>query len=299
MQSGVSRRVVLAGAAAATLLVSPPAEGAGTEPGRQERARARLRELEDRFGGRIGAYVQDTGAGAAFGYRQGERFPLLSTFKAVAAAAVLRLARDTDPALLDKRVRWTPEDVLPASPVTSQFVDSGLLLAQVCDAAVTRSDNTAGNVLLREIGGPAGLTRYFRSLGDPVSRLDRTETELNAWEPGEIRDTTTPAAMGRTLRRLTMGTGLVPADRDRLNGWLVGNLTGAARIRAALPGWLVGDKTGRGQTYGTANDIAVAWSTRAAPLILAVYTNRHDRNGQVDDAVIAETARILRAAVAP
>ncbi|GGK73417.1 hypothetical protein Ppa06_31950 [Planomonospora parontospora subsp. parontospora] len=66
-------------------------------------------------------------------------------------------------------------------------------------AAITVSDNTAGNVLLEQISGPAGLTRYYRSLGDPAGRLDRWEPQLNEWKPGERRDTVKPVFMARSL----------------------------------------------------------------------------------------------------
>jgi beta-lactamase class A len=188
--------------------------------------------------------------------------------------------------------------VLPNSPVTGQHVDTGLTVAQLCDAAITRSDNTAGNLLLSQIGGPAGLTAFARTLGDPTSRLDRWETDLNDWRPDDPRDTTTPAAIGRDLARLTIGSALVPQDRQLLNGWLRGNTTGGARIRAGLPTtWVIGDKTGTSQSYGAANDIAVAWPPGSAPLIIAIYTNRHQPDAAADNQIVATTATVLAGAL--
>ncbi|MGH3387630.1 MAG: class A beta-lactamase [Actinomadura sp.] len=257
--------------------------------------RRELRRLETGFQGRIGAFAIDTETGRTVGYRANERFPMLSTFKAVAAAAVLSKGRENDPGLLDRRVRWRRADLVAFSPVTGQHVDTGLTVAQLCEAAITRSDNTAGNLLLRQIGGPAGLTRYVRSLGDPVSRLDRWETELNLWRPGARRDTTAPAYIGRDLHRLTVGNALDARDRARLVGWLRANTTGDARIRAGLPEtWTVGDKTGTSDRYGAANDIAIAWPpSSSAPLIISIYTNRHAAGAANDDKVIATTATLL------
>ncbi|GAA3539537.1 PEN family class A beta-lactamase, Bpc-type [Nonomuraea rosea] len=261
----------------------------------QARAAKELRALEASFKGRIGAYAIDTATGKTIAYRSGERFPLLSTFKAVACAAALHKARTSEPGLMGKVVHWTTAELEENSPVTEQHVKDGLTVSELCKAAVTRSDNTAGNMVLRQIGGPAGLTRYFRTLKDPVSRLDRWETELNDWTPKEKRDTTTPGAMGRDLRALTAGNALSAKDRQTLNAWLIGNQTGDARIRAGLPKtWMIGDKTGTNATAGLANDVAVVWPGKsAAPIILSIYTNRSASDAAASDKAIASAATIL------
>lgn len=255
--------------------------------------RKALRELETSFKGRIGAYAIDTATGRTVGYREGERFALASTFKAVAAAAVL--ARTTDRELTSRVVHWTADEVKPNSPETGKHVKDGMTLAELCRAAIIYSDNTAGNMLLKRIGGPEGLTRYFRGLKDPVSRLDAWETELNTWRPKQKASTTTPASIARDLRALTIGGALGAKDRSRLVGWLRDNTTGDARIRAGLPEtWIVGDKTGTGATYGTANDIAVVWPAEdAAPIVMAIYTNRLAAGASADNEAVARTAAVL------
>ncbi|MFI6512314.1 class A beta-lactamase [Streptosporangium sp. NPDC050855] len=286
---------VLGGGTASAAPVPAVATAVVQEAPGEAGVRRELRALEASFKGRIGAYAVDTATGRTISYRSGERFPMLSTFKAVAAAAVLHKARTSDPGLMDRVVRWTAAEVKEHSPITSEHVDDGMTVAALCDAAITHSDNTAGNMLLKQIGGPAGLTRYFRTLKDPISRLDRWETELNDWSPKERRDTTTPASMGRDLRALTAGKALTAKDRERLNGWLIANTTGDARIRAGLPKtWKIGDKTGTSSSYGAGNDIAVIWPRgSAAPVIMAVYTNRRAADGVADNTVIARTATVL------
>ncbi|GGK42183.1 beta-lactamase [Pilimelia terevasa] len=291
----LSRRHLLVGASAALLAVPTAPASAATRGD----WRARLRELERRHDVRIGACALDTARGTRVGYRAGQRFPLLSTFKAFAAAAVLDRGRHYDPGLLDRRLYWTEADLVPYSPVTDRHVADGLTVAQLCDAAVVHSDNTAGNLLLGQVGGPAGLTGYLRRLGDPVSRLDRWEPDLNAWVPGECRDTTTPAAAARLLAATAVGNALAAQDRGRLNGWLRASVTGAARIRAGLPAdWTVGDKTGTSaDAYGAANDIAVATPPGAAPLVMSVYTRRPAPGLPHLDSVVAATATVLAQAL--
>ena len=282
------------GTAAASAATAPSKAVSGPGDG-EAGARKELRALEASFKGRIGAYALDTATGKTIAYRSGERFPLLSTFKAMASAAALHKARTSDPGLMERVVHWTAADLKPNSPVTEKHVADGLTVAELCKAAITYSDNTAGNMVLKQIGGPAGLTRYFRTLKDPISRLDRWESELNDWTPKERRDTTTPASIAGDLRKVTAGDALAAKDRATLNSWLMANTTGGARIRAGLPTtWTIGDKTGTGSTYGTANDIAVIWPAKgAAPIIMAIYTNRPAADAAVDQKAIADTAAIL------
>lgn len=259
--------------------------------------RKELRRLEASYKGRIGAYAIDTGTGRTVGYRAYERFPSNSTFKAILCAAILDRARTSDPGLMERTLRWTEKEVVSHSPVTGlkENIANGLTPDRLCHATITTSDNTAGNVLLKEIGGPAGMTRYYRSLGDRVGRLDRWETALNDWEPGEKRDTVMPAFMARNLQKVTVGDALTAEDRKRLTGWLKATTTGDARIRAGLPKtWTAGDKTGTNpDQYGMASDIAIAWPPSGAPVIIAVYTHRRAVDGTVDDTVIARTASVL------
>ncbi|MFD7020134.1 class A beta-lactamase [Streptomyces sp. NPDC059928] len=274
--------------------VNAPATAPAPAPLDARGVRDELKRLEATHHVRIGAYALDTVTGRTLSYRGNESFPSLSTFKAMECAAVLDTARRSEPGLLDKVVHWKQSDEVPNSPVTAGQGTIGMTVAQLCRAAITRSDNTAGNLLLDRIGGPGGMTRYYRSLGDPVSRLDRREPELNDWKPGERRDTTTPSAMGRDLGKSSVGNGLAPADRAQLNTWLRATVTGDERIRAGLPkDWTVGDKTGTTDAYGAANDIAVAWPPSRHPVIIAIYTNHPTADAGADNEAIAATTRAL------
>ncbi|WP_439410112.1 class A beta-lactamase [Bradyrhizobium sp. DASA03076] len=250
-----------------------------------------IKQLEQKSGGRLGVSVLDTNSGVPIHHRGDERFPMCSTFKVLAAAAILK---DVGSKLegLERRVRIEQADLVEYSPVTSKHVGGeGMSLRELCEAAITLSDNTAGNALLKNIGGPAGLTSFARSLGDETTRLDRIETELNEAAPGDPRDTTTPNAMAANFRRLLLGDALVPEGRDQLVKWLGANKTGDSRLRAGLPqGWRVGDKTGSGQRE-TANDVAIVWPPERSPIIIAVYLTGAslDPNGRND--VIASVGR--------
>jgi beta-lactamase class A len=258
---------------------------------RRASTEAEFAALEKASGGRLGACLYDTASGMQIGYRANERFPMCSTFKSVLAGAVL--ARSTrDEGLLQRPVKYSRSDLVGYSPISGKHVEDGMTVADLCDAVTRYSDNTAANLLIRMLGGPAAVTAFARSIGDGSFRLDRYETELNTAIPGDVRDTSTPAAMGQTLRALVLGDALPPYQRTLLTRWLRESTTGAHRIRAGVPaGWSVGDKTGSGD-HGTSNDAAILWPPGRAPLSLVVFYTQVERDAKWKDEVIAAAARI-------
>jgi beta-lactamase class A len=278
---------LLATSAAAPAYASAPAAGT---------PEARLRDLEERHGARLGVFAHDPVTHRTVRHRADERFPVCSVFKTLAAAAVLR-DLDHHGEVLSRRIHYTEADLVDGSDHTRAHLAEGMTVAELADVAIRYSDNTAGNLLLRELGGPTAVTRFARSLGDRVTRLDRWETELNSAEPWRRTDTTSPRAIGRTYARLVLGDALNRRDRARLTHWLLGNTTSAKRFRAGLPKtWTVADKTGSG-SYGTANDVGVAWTEDGTPLVLAVLTTRPAPDAPYDDALVAEAAAVVAAAL--
>ena len=293
MQGMISRRRFALGACCGALA---PAFGA-----RFAMAADRLSDdfarIERESGGRLGVAVADSQSKAQWTHRADERFPICSTFKLVAAAAVLARV-DAGKEQLARRIRFEPRDVVVGSPVTKDHAGgSGMTLEELCAAAMTRSDNTAGNLLLGAIGGPIGFTDFAASLGDTMTRLDRIEPALNEALPGDLRDTTSPAAMVGNLRALIFGASLSLESRTRLVGWLIENKTGDARLRAGLPAnWRVGDKTGSGER-GSTNDVAIVWPGRRPPILVAVYLTGTAAPAPQRDATIAAVGRAIAAAL--
>jgi len=224
---------------------------------------------------------------------------MCSTFKFLAVADVLTRV-DAGTEHLNRRIPYGEADLLAHAPITTAHVDEGSMTVEaLCDAAITYSDNTAANLLLATIGGPAGLTRFARTIGDPVTRLDRPEPDLNAAEPGDPRDTTSPDAMMTDLRTLLVETTrLSDTSRTRLGDWLVANTTGAGKLRAGVPSsWRIGDKTGGGGHNAT-NDVAIAWPPNRAPVLMAVYSVGATADADARDNAIADVARLVTSASA-
>lgn len=280
----MNRRAFLMSTAGLAMLSAGKGAMAAGDPNKQFAA------IETAAKGRLGVAVLDTATGRTLAYRGEERFPLLSTWKALASGCVLARV-DSGKDALDRRITYSQASVLSYAPVTKHHVSDGMTLGELCAAALELSDNTAANLLLDTIGGPKGLTAWLRSIGDTVSRLDRTEPTLNEARPGDPRDTTTPRAIADTLNTLLLGTVLSPASRRQLTDWMIACKTGASRLRAGLPpDWRVGDKTGTNDTG--ANDIAIAWPTGRAPLIIACYLADTNVPLAERDAAIANVAKV-------
>jgi beta-lactamase class A len=258
----------------ASLAVTAVSLHARAGPSAEERlylANKQLAKIEARGGGWLGVLARDTGTGATFERRADERFPMCSTFKLLAAAAALRRV-DEGPERLDRTIAYGPSDLLDYAPIAKAHATEGsMTLADLCAAAIDWSDNTAANLVLQAIGGPAGFTAFARALRDNVTRLDRNEPTLNESLPGDVRDTTSPAAMAEDMQKVLLGDALSDRSRRQLQTWLINDKVGDKRLRAGLPGsWRIGDKTGNGD-HGTANTMAIIWPPDRTPIIATVY----------------------------
>jgi beta-lactamase class A len=253
--------------------------------------------IEAAAGGRLGVAVLDTATGRTDGHRLDERFPMCSTFKWLAAALVLRRV-DEGEERLERRIRFGPEALVSYSPAAEKHVGGdGMSMAQLCEAAVTLSDNAAANLILDSFGGPPALTRFARTLGDSMTRLDRIEPALNEALPGDPRDTTTPRAMTVALQSAVLGNALSAGSRTQLTQWLEATRTGMERLRAGLPaGWRAGDKTGTG-SRGSTNDVAVFWPPNRAPLVVAAYLTDTTAPAAKRNGALAAVGRVVVARV--
>lgn len=281
----ISRRLFLGSALA--VLACPKAFAASS-------LEDQLAAIEAKVGGRLGVAAAYDG-GAIVGWRLGEYFPMCSTSKLLMTGALLARV-DRGQEHLDRIIPIRPEDKVDYAPISEKHMNASMTLAELCEAAMTVSDNIAANLILKALGGPQAVTAFARSIGDGKTRLDRTEPSLNVVPPGDPRDSTTPAAMLESLRSLALGDALAPASRKLLLGWLKNCRTGDARLRAGLPkGWLVGDKTGTWSDDKTAsvNDIAVAWPPEGKPLLITAYLTACPAAPEARNGALAEVARVV------
>lgn len=252
-----------------------------------------LAQLEASFQGKLGVSALDTNDNALIQYRANQRFPMGCTSKVMGIAAVLQKSM-TNPQYLQEKIVYTQKDLQDWAPITKQYVNQGMTIEQLCAAAISYSDNTAMALLAKQVGGPKGITVFARSIGDNAFKLDHSWPDEAYGNLFNGTDSSTPAAMTISLQKLVLGNVLAPTQRELLKTWMIENTTGDARIRAGVPkGWIVADKTGTGFYYGTANDIAIIWPPKCAPIVVTIFTTSTHKGAPKREDVIASATRIV------
>lgn len=253
-----------------------------------------LQQLEQEYHGHLGIAAINTATNRKILFNDNQRFPFCSTSKVMTVAAILKQS-ESNPQLLQKKIHYTAEEVKSSgyAPITAKYVTNGMTVAELAQAAIDYSDNGAMNQLLKLAGGAQNVTQFARTLGDDKFNLIRSEPQLNSAIPGDVRDTTTPAAMAVSLQQLALESALMLPQQQLLQQWLKGNTTGDKRIRAGVPqDWIVGDKTGTG-SYGTTNDVAVIWPPHAKPIVVVIYFTQDKKDVRPQDEVIAQATKII------
>lgn len=246
-------------------------------------------QIEDEFDAQLGVYAINTETNETIEYQPNERFAYASTFKALAAAILLKQNNLED---LEKVITYNEDDLVSHSPVTEKHVDSGMTLLEISEAAIRKSDNTAANFLLEAIGGPDNFEKALRDIGDDVTQSERYETELNEFSPENKRDTSTPKTMATNLKKVILSDYLPDNKRKLLSDWMTGNEAGDSLIRAGAPSeWTVLDKSGAGN-YGTRNDIAVVKPPNKEPIVIAIMSRHDTEDAEYEDTLIAKAAEI-------
>lgn len=226
---------------AAASLTALLALGAGTAFCAERETTDELRRWETSRGVTVGVVVQKPSGERLLSYRPDVRFALTSTFKAPLCARVW------EEGLEEKKGRVSLGGTVDYAPVFSKKKPDDLVtLDAACRATLRTSDNRAANFVLRLTGGPEALTKWLRSRGDAVTRIDRFEPELNRWSPKDPRDTTTPA--GATALWRTLDKTMNAQARGRWLGALEANETADHLLRAKtlMKNWRIADRTGSG-----------------------------------------------------
>ncbi|WP_242250618.1 class A beta-lactamase [Bacillus cereus group sp. BfR-BA-01379] len=247
-------------------------------------------KLEKEYDAKLGIYALDTGTNQTVTYRSDERFAYASTHKALTVGALLQKKSIED---LDQKIKYTSKDLVNYNPITEKYVDTGMTLKELADASIRYSDNTAQNLILKQLGGPSEFKKSLREIGDSVTNPERFEPELNEVQPGDTRDTSTPMALATSLQTYALSDILPIEKRNFLIDLMKRNTTGDNLIRAGVPEeWEVADKTGSG-SYGTRNDIAIIWPPNKKPIVLAILSNHANEDAKYDDKLIADVTKIV------
>lgn len=251
----------------------------------------KLQAFEQGFDGKIGVYALDTNNQNTIAYRADQHFNFQSTSKLIAVGALLQKS-SAQKKLLSEKMYYQAKDLVFWHPITGQHLKTGITLQEAARAAISYSDNTAVNLIIKKLGGPQAITDFAHSIGNKSFTMEHYEPDLNS-NPAIAEDFSTPKDMALSLQKLTLGKTLGTKQSALLIQWLKENTTGDKRIRAGTPiGFTVGDKTGSG-SYGIANDIALIWGPQCKPIVLSIYTVRAQKDAPSRDDIVASTAALV------
>ncbi|MEO8546844.1 MAG: class A beta-lactamase [Sphingomicrobium sp.] len=277
--------------------------------------RDRITALGSQFDGRVGIAVKSINEGWATGWKADELYPQQSVSKLWVSIAALD-AVDKGRVLLDDQVTLTRSDLtLFHQPIAAQILGGGYTtsLADLMFKAITTSDNTCNDKLMRSIGGPSAVRAMIAEKGLGAIRFYDGERALQSKIAGLIwsqsysvgngfydarnalpyaarkasfdryiedpDDGAAPSAIVNALSRLKRGEILSPASTARLLSIMSHTKTGANRLKGGLkPGWTLSHKTGTGQTLGPVqagyNDIGILTAPDGRSYAVAVMIKR-------------------------
>ncbi|ADV83238.1 class A beta-lactamase [Terriglobus saanensis] len=238
--------------------------------------------------------------------------PMQSVFKFPLAVAVLhradegklfpnqRAGQSLDE-ILDTPVRYLSVDIISPpnySPLQDKYPRGNVdvPLRELITLSVSKSDNTASDILLRILGGPPVLDAYIHTLGVTGFQVRDNEKSLHATNALQYRNTFSPRAATQLLRLMADRSPLSPASTRFLNDIMLHATSGPHRIHGDLPeGTSVAHKTG---TSGTANgmdaatnDIGLITLPNGQRLAIAIFVTDAHATPEAIEHVMAQIAR--------
>ncbi|NID05127.1 class A beta-lactamase [Luteibacter jiangsuensis] len=327
MHTSMLRLLRASSALCFAVAMSMPAWASGTDA----HLRDTLAQLAERAKpGTLGVTVVDMETHERTRINADRGYPMMSVFKAPVAAAVLAEV-DAGKIALDQEVTIGRKDVVGGSAVPSigaHFAGGQMrfTVERLLVAAVSESDNTAVDALIRLLGGPAVVTRYLRDHGIDGMRVDLSEGDVshifddtangqtipeNETEAAlavrrqrgyqafmvDVRNTTTPDAAADFLEKLWRGKLLSAASTQRLLR-LMYDQTVPNRLRAGLPpGVRFADKCGTSYTLdgqtAAFNDIGIVTWPDGHTVIVAAFLTGSRADAKTRNALFADIARAI------
>ncbi len=279
--------------------------------------RGQINQLGRAFNGRVGIAVRSVDGGWMTGWREDELYPQQSVSKLWVAITALDAVDKGRVRMTDRVTLGRSDLTLFHQPIAQKVLGGGhtTTLSALMWEAITKSDNTANDKLMRSVGGPEavramirsknlGAIRFYdgeRSLQSKIAGLTWTQSysvgrafyEARNALPMAVRraafnryiedpyDGAAASAIVNALARLKRGELLSPASTSRLLTVMGNTKTGANRLKGGLkPGWTLSHKTGTGQVLGATqagyNDIGILTAPNGRSYAVAVMIKKTD-----------------------
>lgn len=289
---------------------------------------AQVARLAGQTDGTVGFAIRKVGSREMLTYNKSATFPMASTFKIAVAGRIFERI-DKGELKLDQMVEVDPKLVVNSDGIARFAPHPGVSLSlhNQLELMLTRSDNTATDVLTALAGGPAAVTDWVRRQGVTGQRIDADTAHLiyraldiepgkgtfketvevafaadpkkrerdvqrtpNAPFNADPRDSSTPEAMVDLLLAIESGKALSPASTKELIAIMERCITGEKRLKGLLPtGTVVAHKTGT--LMSIANDVGLVTLPDGSRFAIAVFVKGDTKGVDTQERVIAELAR--------
>ena len=248
----------------------------------------------------VSAIVLESGEVLA-SLKAGEHFPMQSVYKLPISMALMRQV-DAGEIDLNQKVRITKEDYVGRdahSPIRDKYPNgTELTVTDLLRFALSESDGTASDVLMKVAGGPQAVQAYLAELGIKDIIVLDTEKALAQDHSLQFRNYATPDAAVALLRALHEKRGLSESSQALLLKFMIESTPGAKRLKGRLPaGTAVAHKTAtsgteKGITAAT-NDIGIITLTNGKHLAIAVFVSNSPADPATREDVIAQIAKAV------
>ncbi|MFZ6657988.1 class A beta-lactamase [Undibacterium sp. TJN19] len=252
-------------------------------------------------GGKLGASLLVIETGQSLWVNPDAAFPMQSVYKLPIVMAALA-AVDHNKFKLEQKILVKHEELLTGeqhSPLRDAHPEGNfkITVEDLMRYAITESDSSASDVLLRLLGGPASVMHYLDQLGIHGMQVLDTEKEIDKSWNVQYRNTSTPKAMINLLQALHQGKALKPASQALLIKWMSETKTGQSRIKGMLPaGTPVAHKTGTSSSLNglTAahNDVGIVTLPNGHHMAVAIFLYESTAPEVSRDLSIAKITRV-------
>ncbi|WP_343227765.1 class A beta-lactamase [Sphingobium phenoxybenzoativorans] len=304
-----------------------PANAPAPHMSAEDSLRAEFARFATMTDGTVGIAVRRIGDDHAVMLNGNTLFPMASTYKVAVAGAILTQV-DRGQVTLDTMIP-VDRSMMVSDGIADMMPHPGLSLSvyNLLELMLTRSDNSATDVLVKQAGGPQAITGWLRSVGIRDQRVDGNTAQLlyramgispaggsfarnvdmalqadpalrerdardlpNLAFAADPRDTSTPEAMLDLLTRIAQGRALKPDTTRTLLDIMARCHTGQNRLKALLPpGTPIAHKTGT--LNGLANDVGIVTLPDGSTMAIAVFVMKDSKGRDVRDRIMAEAAR--------
>jgi beta-lactamase class A len=233
-----------------------------------------------------------------------DHFPMQSVYKLPISMAAMKQV-DEGKLNLDQKVRIAKEDYVGSahSPIRDKNPNGAeLTIKELIRYALSESDGTASDVLMKTVGGNVAVQNYVTNLQLTDLIVLNTEKELSEDATAQYRNYASPISAVALLRALHEHRGLSDASQSLIVKYLTESTPGPKRLKGLLPaGTVVAHKTGtsgteNGMTAAT-NDIGIIALPNGKHLAIAVFVSDSPADEATREGVIAKIAKALYDAV--